>query len=67
MRYFSEVQSFRQPLVLAVLALVVVVQVVLTLLTGGATNARLQRLGEDLGGYLHRIAHVLKLVVNITW
>ena len=41
-----------------VLALVVVVQVVLTLLTGGA-NARLQRLGVDLGGYLHRIVAFL--------
>ena len=41
-----------------VLALVVVVQVVLTLLTGGA-NARLQHLGEEFGGYLHRIVAFL--------
>ncbi len=41
-----------------VLALLVVVQVVLTLLTGGA-NARLQHLGEEFGGYLHRIVAFL--------
>lgn len=41
-----------------VLALLVLVQIVLTLLTGRA-NARLQQLGDDLGGYLHRIISFL--------
>ncbi len=45
-------------LVSLVLVLVVVVQAVLTLLTGGA-NGRLQHLGEDMGGYLHRIVAFL--------
>ncbi len=40
-------------LVSVVLALLVLVQIVLTLLTGGA-NARLKHLGDDLGAYLHR-------------
>lgn len=45
-------------LVGVVLAFLVVVQVILTLLAGGA-NARLQRLGREFGGYLHRIVSFL--------
>lgn len=41
-----------------VLVFLVVVQVVLTLSTGGA-NARLRNLGEEFGGYLHRIVAFL--------